>query len=302
MLRGYDEGALPFMTVVGAYTVAACRPAREVAFSTAYIALLLVLVLAGNTPAFGLVELVSSYVAFAGAFLIGWTFQSRRRRIEAFENEQAATALRAAAEERLRIAQELHDVVAHSLGVIAVQAGVGMKVIDADPEEARLALENISRTSRSSLAEIRRVLGMVRNEEGAPSYTPAPGLADVPRLVEEVANAGLPVDLRVDGELDVVPAGVGLAAYRIVQEALTNALRHAAASSATVRLDSTKDLLCIEVVDDGRGPNGSQPQGHGLVGMRERAAVYGGTLEAGRAAGGGFRIAARLPYEGQPVS
>jgi signal transduction histidine kinase len=177
-----------------------------------------------------------------------------------------------------------------------------MKVIDADPEEARLALENISRTSRSSLAEIRRVLGMVRNEEGAPSYTPAPGLADVPRLVEEVANAGLPVDLRVDGELDVVPAGVGLAAYRIVQEALTNALRHAAASSATVRLDSTKDLLCIEVVDDGRGPNGSQPQGHGLVGMRERAAVYGGTLEAGRAAGGGFRIAARLPYEGQPVS
>ena len=119
--------------------------------------------------------MVSSDVGFGAAMLVGWTMQSRRHRIDAFEHEQAESALRAAADERLRIAQELHDVVAHSLGVIAVQAGVGMKVIDSDPAEARRSFENISRTSRSSLAEIRRLLGMVRNAEGMPAYTPAPG-------------------------------------------------------------------------------------------------------------------------------
>jgi signal transduction histidine kinase len=175
-------------------------------------------------------------------------------------------------------------------------------VIDSDLEEARRSFEHISRTSRSSLAEIRRLLGMVRNGEGMPSYTPPPGLADVHRLVDEVTGAGLRVDLRVDGDIARVPAGVGLAAYRIVQEALTNSLRHAGAQQATVRVDSTTSLLDIEVVDDGQGPKGGRsPGGHGLVGMRERAATYGGSLETGPGSAGGFRVVARLPYEPEPV-
>jgi len=302
MLRGYDEGALPWALLVGAYTVAAYRPAREVAAGAALTALLLIVLFIGGSPGFGVGELVSSEVYFGAAMLVGWSMQSRRQRIDAFEHEQAQAALRAAADERLRIAQELHDVVAHSLGVIAVQAGVGMKVLDADPAEARRSLENISRASRSSLAEIRRLLGMVRDGEGMPTYAPAPGLADVPGLAHEVAGAGLPVDVSVEGDIGSVPPGVGLAAYRIVQEALTNALRHAGAHRATVRLGGTRGLLLVEVVDDGRGPDASRVRGHGLVGMRERAAVYGGSLDAGPGAVGGFRVAARLPYDAGPVA
>lgn len=265
------------------------------------MAVLLGIVFFADVSDFGAGELVSSAVAFGSAMLIGRTMQSRRDRIDAFEGEQLEAALRAAADERLRIAQELHDVVAHSLGVIAVQAGVGMKVIDSDLEEARRAFENISRTSRSSLAEIRRMLGLVRNAEGAPSYTPAPGLADLGRLTEELAAAGLPVVIDVDGDIGGVPPGVGLAAYRIVQEALTNVLRHAAAQRAMVRLDSTSGVLAVEVTDDGRGRNGHGTRGHGLVGMRERVAVYGGSLDVGPRPGGGFRVVAQLPYDADPV-
>jgi signal transduction histidine kinase len=210
---------------------------------------------------------------------------------------QAEAALRAAADERLRIAQELHDVVAHSLGVIAVQAGVGMHVLDTDVAEARRAFGNISRTSRSSLTEIRRLLAVVRTAEGSPSYAPVPGLGDLERLVTEVNDAGLVVDLDVEGDVGRVPPGVGLAAYRIVQEALTNTLRHANAGRATVKLDCTADVVTIEVIDDGRGPHVSRAPGHGLIGMRERVAVYGGTLDTGARVGRGYRVAAELPYE-----
>jgi signal transduction histidine kinase len=245
--------------------------------------------------------MLSAAGAYGAAMLIGWTMQTRRARIDTFEEEQEEAARRAVADERLRIAQELHDVVAHSLGVIAVQSGVGMHVIDSDPDEARRAFESISRTSRTSLTEIRRLLGMMRDVEGAPAYSPAPGLVDLPRLVEGVTHAGLTVDVTINGSVDDVPPGVGLAAYRIVQEALTNTLRHAQAHAATVRLDSRPGELAVEVVDDGRGPNGARPGGHGLVGMRERVAVYGGALEASPGADGGFRIAARLPYEEAPA-
>jgi signal transduction histidine kinase len=210
---------------------------------------------------------------------------------------QAEAALRAAADERLRIAQEMHDVVAHSLGVIAVQAGVGLHVIDSDVAEARRAFGNISRTSRSSLTEIRRLLAVVRKAEGSPSYAPVRGLGDLPGLVEEVIDAGLVVDLDVKGDVARVPPGVGLAAYRIVQEALTNTLRHANAGRVKVQLDYTGEVVAIEVVDDGRGSHASGPPGHGLIGMRERVAVYGGTLDTGAQVGRGYRVAAQLPYE-----
>src|SRR4051812_9496756 len=269
MLAGNRSGPLPLVMLIGAYVVAAYRPMREVLAAAAVMAGLLVVLVLADVPEFGPAELVGTSAAFGGAFLIGWTAQSRRQRIRALELGQAEAALRAAADERLRIAQELHDVVAHSLGVIAVQAGVGLHVIDTDVAEARRAFGNISRTSRSSLTEIRRLLAVVRNTEELPNYAPVPGLSDIPRLVAEVTDAGLTVDLDIEGDLARVPPGVGLAAYRIVQEALTNTLRHANARRATVLLDCTGDVVVIEVVDDGRGPHASRVPGHGLIGMRE---------------------------------
>jgi signal transduction histidine kinase len=301
MLAGYDERGTPLLVVLGAYTVAAYRPVREIVVAAAALGALLVLLVIGPSASFGLTELVATSGVVAVGMLIGWTAQSRRRRIEALERGQAEAALRAAADERLRIAQELHDVVAHSLGVIAVQAGVGMHVIDTDPAEARRSFAAISRTSRSSLAEIRGLLAVVRDPESSPAYTPVPGLPDLRRLVEDVTTAGLVVDMRVDGDVARVPRGVGLAAYRIVQEALTNTLRHARASRAGVHLDCTSEVLAIEVTDDGRGPRKGTHRGHGLIGMRERVAVYGGSLDIGPGSRGGYRVTVTLPFEAEPA-
>jgi signal transduction histidine kinase len=297
MRAGNNSGPLPLVLLIGAYIVGAYRPMREVLVAAAAMAGLLIVLVLGDVADFGPAELVGTATSFGGAFLIGWTAQSRRQRISALELGQAEAALRAASDERLRIAQELHDVVAHSLGVIAVQAGVGLHVIDTDVAEARRAFGNISRTSRSSLTEIRRLLAVVRNAEGSPNYAPVPGLGDLPRLVEEVTDAGLVVDLDVEGDFERVPTGVGLAAYRIVQEALTNTLRHANAGRAKVRVDCTGEVVAVEVVDDGRGPHASRAPGHGLIGMRERVAVYGGTLDTGARVGRGYRVSAQLPYE-----
>jgi signal transduction histidine kinase len=298
MLRTDDAGGVaPTLLLLGAFIVGAYRPAREVAVAAIAMAGMLVVLLLGAIPEFGGVEFAVTTGAFGIVMLIGWTMQSRRRRIEAFERERLAAERRAAADERLRIAQEMHDVVAHSLGLIAVQAGVGMHVIDSDPAEAKRSLENISQASRSSLAEIRRLLGVIRTTDGAPSYTPAPGLADLRRLAKDVTAAGLTVEVQIEGDVDGVPPGVGLAAYRIVQEALTNSIRHAGASHSVVRLDSDAGQLVIEVTDDGNGPKVTNGGGNGLVGMRERVAVYGGSLEAGAGPGGGFRVIARVPYE-----
>ena len=300
-VNSYPAGALPMVIAVGAYTVGAYRPLREVVLAAAYMNLAFVVMLVADGPDFGGAEFVTSVAVFGATMLVGWTMQARRLRLEALEREQGEAELRAAAVERLRIAQELHDVVAHSLGIIAVQAGVGMHVIDTDPAEARRALEHISRTSRSSLAEIRRTLGMVRAGDAAPTYAPTPGLADLPRLVREVADAGLAVELTHAPLSTDVPAGVELAAYRIVQEALTNTLRHAHAHRATVQLDIEPGRLRVVVTDDGSGLNGGgRPGGHGLVGMRERVAVYGGSLAVGPTPNGGFCVDATLPYDEHP--
>jgi signal transduction histidine kinase len=186
------------------------------------------------------------------------------------------------------------------MGVIAVQAGVGAHVIDKDPQEAKRSLEAISQTSRSTLAEIRHMLGVLRDDAGA-SYTPAPGLADLDRLVRDVGSAGVEVDVQREGTRTELPPGVDFTAYRIVQEALTNVLKHAGRARATVLLGYEDGALRLEVTDDGRGVNGSSdPGGHGLMGMRERVGVYGGSFEAGPRTGGGFRVAVRLPY-GEPA-
>ncbi|MEO5841170.1 MAG: sensor histidine kinase [Acidimicrobiales bacterium] len=253
-------------------------------------------------------DIVGTTVSFGGAWIFGTAMRHRRdvmmERLR--EAEQRATIeterhARAVAEERLRIAQELHDVVAHSMSVIAVQAGVGAHVLDNDPAEARRSLENIAITSRSTLNEMRRLLGVLRNEDGSKAeHAPAPRLEDLPALVARVEEAGVAVDLTVDPPPCELPTGVSLSAYRIVQEALTNVLRHAGSARASVTVTYEPGTMAIEVSDDGRGlaaTSGTNGSGHGIAGMRERVAVYGGSLHSGPRPGGGFVVRARIPYD-----
>ena len=218
------------------------------------------------------------------------------------DSEREERARRAVVDERLRIARELHDVVAHSMSVIAVQAGVGHHVLDSQPEEARRALAAIETTSRAALTEMRRLLGVLR-EEGQPraALSPAPGLADVPQLLTQVRQAGLDVTSIVTGQPADAPTPVGLTAYRIVQEALTNVLKHGG-PRARVSIQYGPDEVRLEICDDGRRhPAPRQPaEGHGLIGMRERVAVFGGRLSAGSQPDGGYRVAAWLPITREP--
>src|ERR687898_704778 len=217
--------------------------------------------------------------------------------------EQAGEELarRAVTEERLRLARELHDMVAHAMSVIAVQSGVGAHVAASRPEEVGKALAAIEATSRAALTELRRLLGVLRQDSEPPgSLAPVPGLADLEGLLAEVGKAGLAVRLRVEGTPSPLPAGVDLSAYRIVQEALTNAVKHAGPVHAQVTIGYRDQEVTVEVTDDGRGPvppasDGRMGTGHGLIGMRERVVAFNGELEAGPRPGGGFRVAARLP-------
>jgi signal transduction histidine kinase len=219
------------------------------------------------------------------------------------ELEQARTELarRAVVEERLRLARELHDVVAHAMSVIAVQSGVGAHVATTQPKEARRSLTAIEATSRAALTELRRLLGVLRQEdEPQGALAPVPGLANLDSLLAEVAEAGLAVKLQVHGTRPPLPAGVDLSAYRIVQEALTNVVKHAGPARAQVVVGYRDHEVTVEVTDDGRGAvpptgEGRAGTGHGLIGMRERVAAFGGDLEASPGPDGGFRVAARLP-------
>jgi signal transduction histidine kinase len=299
----YRTGAAPGVLLVGLYTVAAWCDVRDRAIGAGAIVIGLTVMAVVGIPGAGGWAIASYFAAFAAAYLLGSTMRNRRlygdeleARSSALERERNEGTRRALAEERLRIAQELHDVVAHSMGVIAVQAGVGAHVIDSEPGEAKMALEAISQTSRSTLVELRRMLGVLREDEGA-SYVPTPGLADLHRLVQDVASAGLHAEVRVEGTTTKLPAGVDFTAYRIVQEALTNVLKHAGRATATVIIGYEGTALRLEILDDGRGVNGQATAvGHGLVGMRERVGVYGGSFEAGPLTGGGFRVTVRLPY------
>jgi len=212
-----------------------------------------------------------------------------------------AEAQRASAEERRRIAREMHDVVAHSVSVMVIQAGGARRIIDRDPERAAQAAAQIESTGRAALVEMRRLLGLLHIGEGA-ELAPQPSLSELDALVARSRAAGLAVTLRVAGERRALPAGIDLAAYRIVQEALTNTLKHAGATATEVRVSWGEDELDLEILDRGRA--GSDPHvpavtggGHGLVGMGERVRLYGGELEAGQRPGGGFRVRARLPLE-----
>jgi signal transduction histidine kinase len=219
----------------------------------------------------------------------------RRARVLEEERRQAETAVQ---EERARIARELHDVVAHSVSVVAVQAGAAQAVLGSDPDRAREPLGAIETTARNALVEMRRLLGVLRAAEEEPTLAPQPGLADLPAVAASVTAAGLPVELVVEGEPAPLPAGLELAAHRIVQEALTNALRHARASRARVTVRHRPQALEVTVADDGGGGPTGRPGGHGIVGMRERVALYGGELSVGPGETGGYVVRAVLPRDG----
>jgi signal transduction histidine kinase len=309
----YPEGTLPLDVLLLTYTVAAWTPSSRAWIGLADVWVVLIVLGIIDTPGLDTVGVVGNAAIFTVAWVMGFAIRTRReseaaRLREAEERaevERQRTA-RIVAEERLRIAQELHDVVAHSMSVIAVQAGVGSHVLDTQPEQARQALDAISTTSRGTLAEMRRLLGVLRGDDGARAHTPAPGLADLPALVDDVRAVGLPVVFTVTGAEAGAPPGVELSAYRVVQEALTNVLKHAGpVDEVEIRLDRRPGRLAVEVIDDGRGlaahpRNGhgdGDGSGHGLLGMRERVELWGGELSVGPAVGGGFRVRAILPFE-----
>jgi hypothetical protein len=228
--------------------------------------------------------------------------EERARRLEREREEQSR---RAVSEERLRIARELHDVVAHSMSVIAVQAGVANHVIDSRPDLARDALSTVETNSRAALVEMRRLLGVLRQgDEPSASLAPTPGLSEVPALVRRLARAGLDVAVSVEGSPSGVPDAVDLSGYRIVQEGLTNVLRHGG-PAARVTIGYRRGALDLSVVDDGRPPGAARVEpasgaGQGLIGMRERVAVFGGRFTAGPRPDGGFAVTATLPYAEAP--
>ena len=303
----YPTGITPTLLLVGLYTVAAYAPNKQRYAAAVIIFIALVATAIIGPPDLDGAGSVVNFAFFTAAYFFGTTVRNRRlymeqleERAASLERERDEEAHRAVAEERLHIAQELHDVVAHSMGVIAVQAGVGAYIIDVDKVEAKKSLEAISETSRSALAEIRRMLGVLREDEGA-EYAPAPGLGELERLVQEICGAGVDTHVTYEGTRQDLPAGVDFTAYRIIQESLTNVLKHGGPTvHADVTIGYEPELLRIEVVDNGRGVNGRSANGlvggHGLMGMRERVGVYGGAFQAGPQAGGGFRVAVTLPY------
>jgi signal transduction histidine kinase len=241
-----------------------------------------------------------------GAFVAGRLIHSRRRLIDELrtttaelERTRDQQAQNAVAEERTRIARELHDVVAHSVSVMVVQAGAAQRMLDVDGAKAVRSLEAVQQTGRQALAELRRLLGVLRPDDPPTSLAPQPGLADLDPLTDTLRHAGVGVEVERVGDVRPLSTGVELAAFRILQEALTNVLRHAHARTARLRLDYREDALLIEVSDDGTG---GEPvvvgSGHGLIGMTERATVYGGTVHAGRGPEGGYAVRARLPLTG----
>lgn len=254
-------------------------------------------------------EILFGAFVTVGTWFVGELSGSRQRRVDQFaahahriEAERSRWKRAAIAEERGRIARELHDVIAHSVSLMGVQAGAARSQLDNDPERARHALRAIEATARESVVELRRLLGILRERGGEAGLEPQPGMAEIEALVEQLRSTGLPLELTVEGQARAVPPGVALSAYRIVQEALTNAVKHAGGAPAVVRLVYTEEALELDIADEGdRAGVGNDGRGHGLIGMQERTALYGGTLEAGPRPEGGFAVRARLPIEKDSV-
>jgi len=313
-LAPYPDLAMPIPIggVVGFYSVAAWGSRRAAQVSGVVAAVVLVVTMSLPRTDADLVDAAFVSLALAGAWLLGDRARVQRAlaaelqdRAARLEREQADEARRAVASERARIARELHDVVAHHVSMMVVQAEAGPVAVERDPARAAGAFEAIAATGRQALVEMRRLLGMLRgDEEQPPSLAPQPGLAEVPSLVEQVGRAGLQVELVVEGTEAALPPGVDLSAYRIVQEALTNAVKHGGSGRARVLVRYGADDLQLQIRDEGgtTGGNGSPVEGRpeagpgrGLLGMRERVNLFGGELDAGPGPDGGFTVEARLP-------
>lgn len=241
-------------------------------------------------------EIGFGFVLMFVVWYVGRRVQARGERAAQLEREQTAETGRVIAEERTRIARELHDVVAHRVSMMTVQAGAAKTVVADDPEGASQAMEAVEKAGRQVLGELRHLLGVLRPEAEVDGLGPQPGLGEVSRLVEQFEEAGLNVSLTMDVAQIDLPTSVDLSAYRIVQEALTNVLKHAGPNARTeVRLTTGNNEVTIEVLDSGHGVTILPGSGHGILGMRERAHLLGGSLEAGPRAGGGFQVVAHLP-------
>ena len=259
-----------------------------------------------NDPNHGPGEFIFTPLLFAIAWLAGFALQERAAQVEAAE-ERAARAEReresaariAVAEERTRIARELHDIVAHAVSVMVLQVGAVRHGLSKELEQDREALGRVEQVGRTALAEMRRLLGALGRDGDGVELAPQPGLDDLGALLEDVGRAGLVVHLCVEGDPLTLPRALDLSAYRIVQEGLTNALKHARADHAEVTIRYRPDELRIEVRDDGQGASSGDGIGHGLVGLRERVSIYGGEMSAGSGPKGGFVLSARLPLNGE---
>jgi signal transduction histidine kinase len=293
---------LPYLVVlVAVYSAAAHAPTR---WSWAALAAAVgaeVFLVVRTTNDFADYAFILSFLI--GAWLAGRGMRVRQQRADELfaravraevEREEGARA--AVAEERGRIARELHDLISHSVSVMVVQAGAAEEVLDRDLGQVRTSLRAIQQTGRDARLELRRLLGVLRaGEEIRPEYGPQPGLAQLPGLADQLTSSGVEVSLTTEGSPRPLPTGLDLAAYRIAQEAVTNAVKHAGRGPVSIALRYGRDDVEIEVLDDGGPGSGADGAGLGLVGMRERAALYGGEFEHGRRNGGGYRVRARLP-------
>jgi signal transduction histidine kinase len=280
---------------------------RDVAQARVGLALLLTAaaLVVLNDPGRTAGELIFTPALFVIGWLVGFALRGRAEQAEAAEkradraeNEREAAARVAVAEERGRIARELHDVVAHAVSVMVLQVGaVRHRMPEGDAEDRR-ALENVEQAGRTALTEMRRLLGAMRESGDALELVPHPGLNDLDALVTDVRGAGLAVQVEIKGEPIPLPPGLDLSAYRILQEGLTNTLKHARARQAEVKVHYGDAELEVEVRDDGRGPSPSDGLGHGLVGISERVKIFGGEMSAGATAAGGYALWARLPLDG----
>jgi signal transduction histidine kinase len=262
-------------------------------------------VITGNDPRHVTGDFVFTPTLFAIAWLAGFALRQRgvqvdeaEARAAAAERERQVAARIAVAEERARIARELHDIVAHSVSVMVLQAGAVRHHLPAAMSQDKDALEGVERTGRAALVEMRRLLGAMRQDGDDLELSPQPGLDSLDQLVAEVERAGLPVRVHVDGHAVPLPRAIDLSAYRIIQEGLTNVLKHAQAKQADVTVRYGDADLHIEVRDDGRGTGWTDGRGHGLLGVRERVKIYGGEMTTGAAGDGGFVLDTRLPLAG----
>jgi signal transduction histidine kinase len=296
---GYPYGPA-WLALIVAFWTAVTGGARLAAWATAFVGLAAYYALAD------LLDRVGPATGAAIAAHLGWLLLvlavaemalAARQRRQAADRTRAEEARRRAGEERMRIARELHDVLAHNISLINVQAGVALHLMDEQPGQSRTALAAIKQASNDALGELRSVLDVLRQGDEAPPRTPASGLAQLDSLVAGAGATGLEVRTRVEGLPRPLPAGTDLAAFRIVQESLTNVTRHAGPASATVVVRYGPDDLTVQVDDDGRGPAAATGSGNGIRGMRERVAALGGELTTGPRPGGGFRVQARLPLD-----